>query len=49
MAKIRKQQLSINPVDERIKTEFLQYQKEHNIASKHKLYGIQLLAPCATL
>jgi hypothetical protein len=40
MAKIRKQQLSINPVDERIKTEFLQYQKEHNIASKHKLLEI---------
>ncbi len=42
MSKIKKQppQLSINPVDERIKTEFLQYQKEHNIASKHKLLEI---------
>ena len=40
MAKVRKQQLSINPVDERIKTEFLQYQKEYNIASKHKLLEI---------
>ena len=40
MAKVRKQQLSINPVDERIKTEFLQYQKEHNITSKHKLLEI---------
>jgi hypothetical protein len=42
MSKIKKQppQLSINPVDERIKTEFLQYQKEHNITSKHKLLEI---------
>jgi len=42
MTKSKKQppQLSINPVDERIKTEFLQYQKEHNIASKHKLLEI---------
>jgi len=39
MSKIKKQppQLSINPVDERIKVEFLQYQKEHNITSKNKL------------
>lgn len=42
MTKSKKQppQLSINPVDERIKTEFLQYQKEHNISSKHKLLEI---------
>lgn len=42
MSKIKKQppQLSINPVDERIKIEFLQYQKEHNIASKNKLLEI---------
>jgi predicted ribonuclease YlaK len=42
MSKIKKQppQLSINPVDERIKSEFLQYQKEHNIASKNKLLEI---------
>jgi predicted ribonuclease YlaK len=42
MTKIKKQppQLSINPIDERIKIEFLQYQKEHNIASKNKLLEI---------
>ncbi len=42
MAKIRKkrQELSINPVDEQIKTEFLQYQKEHNLASKNILLKI---------
>lgn len=37
MAKI---QLSINPVDERIKTEFLQYQKKRDISSKGKLLEI---------
>ena len=42
MTRIRKysSQLSINPVDERIKAEFLQYQKEHDLASKNILLEI---------
>ena len=42
MAKSKKKgpQLSISGVAEPIKTEFLQYQKEHNIASQHEVLKI---------
>jgi hypothetical protein len=42
MVEIKKKapQLSVSGVDEQIKTEFLQYQKEHNMSSQHEVLKI---------